>query len=65
MAAEERRKKREQLKILKQQVRIFLFVHCLIFNAELQNYLQLLCSVLHILLCALQCEEVLSTVELL
>ncbi len=44
MAAEERRKKREQMKVLKQQVRIFLCVHCLIFRAKLHNDLQLLCS---------------------
>lgn len=44
IAAEERRKKREQMKILKQQVRMFLCMRCLIFHAKLDNYLQLLCS---------------------
>lgn len=39
MAAEERRKKREQMKILKQQVRIFLHVHYFIYF----NCLQLFC----------------------
>lgn len=34
MAAEEKRKKREQMKILKQQVRILRFVHCLNFPSK-------------------------------
>lgn len=42
MAAEERRKKREQLKILKQQVRILLL--CVLFNFPCY-YLQLLSTV--------------------
>lgn len=62
MAAEERRKKREQMKILKQQVRSFLCVHCLIFRAKLHNYLQLPCWYSEFVL---QGEKVLSTVELL
>uniref|UniRef100_A0A3Q1BKR6 Bromodomain adjacent to zinc finger domain 2B n=1 Tax=Amphiprion ocellaris TaxID=80972 RepID=A0A3Q1BKR6_AMPOC len=41
MAAEERRKKREQMKFLKQQVRIFHSRHCLVFHAGLYDCLQL------------------------